>query len=74
MRARGVKLAWLAGPDTALDACGHADLVLCTSPAVMVRLEAWLQDRPALARPAASVLDAGTTPDRLATLLGTGAA
>lgn len=72
MRARGVKLAWLAGPETPLDTCGHADLVLCTSPAVMLELEAWLQDRPALARPAASLLDADTTPDRLVALLGTG--
>ena len=70
MRARGVKLAWLAAPDTPLDACGHADLVLCTSPAVIVQLEAWLQERPALARPPASVLDGDATPARLAALLG----
>jgi len=73
LRARGVKLACLVDLDTPLDACGHADLVLCTSPDVMVELESWLQERPTLARPPASVLDEGTTPERLAALLGVAA-
>lgn len=74
MRGRGMKLAWLAGPETRLDACGQADVVLCTSPAVMVRLDAWLQDRPTPGRPAATVLDAAASSERLLALLGTGAA
>ncbi len=74
LRARGVKLAWLAADDTLLHVCGQADLVLCTSPDVMLQLEAWLQERPAQARPPAAVLETNTVPERLTALLGAHAA
>jgi glycosyltransferase involved in cell wall biosynthesis len=70
LRARGVKLAWLAGVDAPLDACAHADAVLCTSPAALDRLDAWLAGHPDAPQPARATLAPDAVPDQLLMLLG----
>lgn len=65
MRERGLKLGWLAGADTSFEACAGADLVLCSTPAVLAQLQQWLQDHPSPARPVVAVLEAGDAPAQL---------
>jgi glycosyltransferase involved in cell wall biosynthesis len=56
LRARGVKLAWLTGTEAPLDASSHADAVLCTSPAALALLDAWLASHPDAPQPARATL------------------
>lgn len=69
MRDRGVKLGWLAGPETPYEVCLHADWVLYTSEVVMARFEERLRDTERLARPAAALFDPGAPSIQLTTLL-----
>lgn len=69
MRDRGVRLAWLAGPETPCEICTHADLVLYASEAVMARFEERLRDKEGLPRPATMLLDLDANSVQLMTLL-----
>jgi glycosyltransferase involved in cell wall biosynthesis len=73
LRARGVRLAWLAGMDAPVDACLHVDTVLCTSAAVLARLDDWLTGHPDAPRPARAVLAPDAGPAQLLALLGASA-
>lgn len=72
MRERGVKLGWLAGPDTPPQAWRDADAVLCTSQAVLAQVREALSSGPA-PQPAVAVIEPGAAPAQLPALLGAGA-
>lgn len=73
LRARGVKLAWLAGPHHAVNACLYADVVLCTSAQVLARVDAWLKDHPATAHPTRAMLAPDALSAQLLSLLDSSA-
>ena len=62
----------LAGCSDKKAASAQADAVLCTSPAALARLDAWLASHPDAPQPARAALEPEAVPSQLLALLGAG--